>query len=376
MLSILATFGLVAGMVGALVSTAGAATSQVSCGDTITTDTNLDSDLVDCPNHGIVIGADNITLDLNGHTIDGDGELVDPCPDDQFCDLGVDNTAGHDGVTIKGGSIREFALGVFILGASDNRLRHLSVSMNLFLGIVIGESARSRVERTSVTRNGLTTDAGGMFLFASHDNRIERNRLSGNGSVGLGSDEADDNRIVKNTFSDNPEAGIFMFGDGNKVSRNRILRNGDGIVSEGNDNTFTRNHIDASGCPENECGIGISLEGGTDNLIAHNIIAPRHTGIWLDNVDNTVAWRNLLRDAGVDGILVTNATDSLLQRNIAIGAGDDGIDVDSPTTTLTRNLALRNGDLGIEAVPGVTDGGGNKARGNGNPVQCTNVDCA
>ena len=58
--------------------------SHVGCGDTITTDTTLDSDLANCPNNGIVIGADNITLDLNGHTIDGDGALVDPCPG--FCD--------------------------------------------------------------------------------------------------------------------------------------------------------------------------------------------------------------------------------------------------------------------------------------------------
>ena len=39
---------------------------QVGCGDTITTDTTLDSDLVNCPNNGVVIGADNITLDLKG----------------------------------------------------------------------------------------------------------------------------------------------------------------------------------------------------------------------------------------------------------------------------------------------------------------------
>ena len=35
--------------------------SHVGCGDTITTDTTLDSDLVNCPNNGIVIGADNIS---------------------------------------------------------------------------------------------------------------------------------------------------------------------------------------------------------------------------------------------------------------------------------------------------------------------------
>jgi hypothetical protein len=65
----------------------------------------------------------------------------------------------------------------------------------------------------------------------------------------------------------------------------------------------------------------------------------------------------------------------LVKRNIAIGAGDDGIDVDNAATTLTRNLALHNGDLGMEAVPGVVDGGGNHAAGNGNTAQCTNVAC-
>jgi hypothetical protein len=36
---------------------------------------------------------------------------------------------------------------------------------------------------------------------------------------------------------------------------------------------------------------------------------------------------------------------------------------------------VHNGDLGIEAVAGVADGGGNKARGNGSPAQCTNIAC-
>ena len=42
-----------------------------SCGDVITQDTTLDSDLIDCPGDGVVIGASGITLDLAGHTIDG-----------------------------------------------------------------------------------------------------------------------------------------------------------------------------------------------------------------------------------------------------------------------------------------------------------------
>ena len=50
-----------------------AAPTRVSCGVTITADTRLGADLVNCPNNGIVIGAEDNTLDLNGHVVAGDG---------------------------------------------------------------------------------------------------------------------------------------------------------------------------------------------------------------------------------------------------------------------------------------------------------------
>jgi hypothetical protein len=65
---------LTAVVVGAFVFAVGpASANHVSCGDTIVADTTLDSDLVNCPNNGVVVGAEDITLDLNGHRIDGDG---------------------------------------------------------------------------------------------------------------------------------------------------------------------------------------------------------------------------------------------------------------------------------------------------------------
>ena len=42
---------------------------------------------------------------------------------------------------------------------------------------------------------------------------------------------------------------------------------------------------------------------------------------------------------------------------------------------MVQNLSLHNGDVGIEAVPGVIDDGGNTAHGNGNPAQCLNLAC-
>ena len=68
------------------------AASELSCGDTITADTTLTSDLVDCPSNGIVIGADDITLDLNGHTVAGNGRAVS-CPGTRSATSGWSTTA-------------------------------------------------------------------------------------------------------------------------------------------------------------------------------------------------------------------------------------------------------------------------------------------
>ena len=46
---------------------------NVSCGQTLTHSVKLANDLTNCPNNGLVVGADDVTVDLNGHTIDGDG---------------------------------------------------------------------------------------------------------------------------------------------------------------------------------------------------------------------------------------------------------------------------------------------------------------
>ena len=56
------------------------------------------------------------------------------------------------------------------------------------------------------------------------------------------------------------------------------------MIVIGNNNVVTRNHItDAPGCPEDGevgCGVGISFEGGTGNLIAHNFVTgARNAGI-------------------------------------------------------------------------------------------------
>ena len=124
----------------------------LECGDTITADTTLDRDLTNCPSNGIIIGADDITLDLNGHSISGDGKPVRRCPRRQPCDMGVFNDR-HNGVTVRNGSLRGFAVGVLLGGVRGNRLEELSSSRNQVFGYVIADSSRSTVRDSSGNDN-------------------------------------------------------------------------------------------------------------------------------------------------------------------------------------------------------------------------------
>jgi len=81
------------------------------CGKTITEDTVLLEDLINCPGNGIIIGADNIILDCDGHMIDGIGS--------SSYGAGV-SFSNNDGVTVKNCNIQEFMSGINMYGSSSN----------------------------------------------------------------------------------------------------------------------------------------------------------------------------------------------------------------------------------------------------------------
>ena len=356
--------------------------SHVACGDTITADTTLDSDLVNCPNNGIVIGADDITLKLNGHLVDGDGTAAADCdPRNAICDAGVVND-GHDGVTVMRGSVRDFAVGVLFGTTTPGRGRHnrvlgVSASRNQFLGLGIFSQVRGLV-RNSSGNGSLDRDGVGLGLGDSRRVRILNSSFRHNPHNGINTGKSSRSLIKGNVFSRNGDDGILVEGGARfRLTRNRFVRNGGGItLGPSNRSVVAHNRIVGG-------SDGIRVEKGHDNLVAANLVVrTRHAGITLGIRDPFIGGQhnlvrgNVVRRSHVDGIVVVaKDRNSALLRNFVTRSGDDGFDVDSATTTLTANRARRNADLGIEAVFGVIDGGGNLASGNGNSLQCLNVTC-
>ena len=349
--------------------------THVTCGDTITTDTVLDSDLIDCPNNGIIIGANGITLDLNGHMIDGDGQLVDPCPEGEFCDAGV-FADGHDGVTVMNGSLREFASGVAVGSARDVRLAGLLSTRNAFFGFFLFDVSQSVIRDSAGSRNP-APDGDGLGMFASHGNRVVDNEFARN-ALGIHVEDSTNNLIKGNLIAGTEDGpGILVQADDNEMRGNDCRRNGICIlVAKGDDNVVARNRVSGG-------GDGIAVENGRRNLVIRNrVLDTGGTGIYLGLAlppiggRSNVVRHNVVIGSGADAFKVTkNDHHSVLRQNVARGAGDDGFKVRSSTAKLADNLAVSNGDLGIQAAEGVIDGGGNRASRNGDPRQCVNVVC-
>jgi parallel beta-helix repeat protein len=304
-----------------LTAFAPAPVAALACGEPITTSTALDADLHCESGDAVVVAAHGITLDLKGHTISGPGAYA------PGTGAGV-RVAGYGGVTVQNGTIEGFAAAVVLdSNATGSHLWNLVVRAN-DIGLLLANSSGNLVEKSFVQDNG--RDGIKLGGFGSTNNDVHQNVVTGNTWGITAANGANGNRVTANTITGSEQAGIVVFdqADGNALAKNVVSGSVlDGIVVQGT--------CDGSAVTQNA-----SSGNGRDGIRV---------------------------DAGTSGTVVG--------RNVANLNGDDGIDVDSAGTTILKNAADANGGLGIEAVAGVVDGGGNSASENGDPAQCTGVSC-
>ncbi len=300
-------------LLAGLAMTSPAQAAVLSCGQTITQDTTLENDVGPCANHGIVIGADNITFNLNGHRIFGTPGGGD--------DAGV-YLLNRTGVTVTGGTVTAFDIGVAIDGGSANTVSAMTARDN------IGGSG--------------TIGGDGIAILSSRLNRIIGNQVVNNGpysGVGLYSRRDGDHPGTRGVARDNLVSGNSI--TGNIISRDRVTPNStdnDGIRVE-NDavfNTFTDNRVSGNGLD------GISLFADTaDNVVRNN------------HVDGNGFYRTTAR-RGSGIIVFTRSTRNVVENNLVTGNADSGIDIRQPVSTFpgaTSNRIINNTAIGNSARP-------------------------
>lgn len=159
------------------------------CGDTITQDTTMANDLIDCE-QGLTIGADNIILDCGGHTIGmGGGDWED---------IGV-LIANRENVTVKNCTIRDSGVGILVKNANS----------------------------ITITSNKILHHIEGLRGFEFTNLHIANNEITNNYISGIGFFDSQNTTILNNTIRDNEVYGIYSFSNnyGVVVEYNNIFDN-------------------------------------------------------------------------------------------------------------------------------------------------------
>jgi len=199
----LATFVLV---VAAPDTQAKSGTPITACGQVVTTSAFLTRSLL-CPNaSGVVVGADGITIDLEGFTLRGGG-----------VHYGIDDP-GYDRVTVENGVLRSFDVGLYAHDSADDvRVSNLLASGNFF-GVYISGNGAS-VKSSAASGNG-----GGVYV-QGESARVQTVTAVGNHFDGISID-GDAPSVRSSTASGNESDGIIVAGDAAVIRSNRAEANG------------------------------------------------------------------------------------------------------------------------------------------------------
>jgi parallel beta-helix repeat protein len=381
----------VVALVPAAQPSAGAVLTNVVCGQRLTRSTTLENDLLDCPRNGLAVAASGITVNLNGHTIDGtnaripgtggvvvlagrrnDAIVNGTVTDFYFGGVGVGPrttvrklTITDIGVGCKEGDI---CSGVTSFNAPGSRITDnvISVPAN---GINVFGSPATRVERNRITRSR----GQGISMFESPNSRVVGNALEGNRRNGLHVNNSSDSVLVSgNTARGNGEAGIAVGASrGVRVLRNTVSGNGQAglllfdlrnSVARGNHATTNGNGIVLYGGQAGVAQFGGKHGARGNRLVGNTANENRRAGIWVkgdsrkDFVDRNHIAGNVANDNGrLGGIVVSGV---------------------ARANTLGRNTANANAGRGITVVRGTIDGGGNRAHRNHGRPQCVGVKCS
>jgi hypothetical protein len=386
--------------VAALMACASPATaSHVQCGDVITQDTALDSDVVCAGGEhpvAFIIGADNVTLDLGGYRVEGH----DPVEDDT---IGVSGGGvPRRGVTIENGTVTGFSRAIWFPptegqdGLTGGVVRTVTAD-----GL---ESVHVSGNRNLVSGSRLTGSQVPLAVYG-HDNTVAQNDIESAGAPRalladrnvhvMGNQVSLPGPILSGPGASFP-AAIYVFRHRDALVRGNVVTaagygiyvtqaDGDGrSVVDKNvaaDSTWTGIYADSSLIRRNVVRgnqYGIEVAGNSD-AFDNTATGNRTAGIRAatgGRVERNVA-------SGNDEFGIIAGFTAHLRGNVANHNGGDGIgafgepqgDDGYPEqfVTVTRNTANFNGGYGIRGVRAI-DGGGNRAHGNA-LGDCLNVGC-
>ncbi len=261
----------------------------VACGTTITTNTTLTSDVGPCSSTAIIFGANNITLNLNGHKVFGIRGVPGEGP-------GIDIT-NHTGDHVINGTVSDFDAGIAITGGSANVVQAVTLTLNegssatnFGDGLAVDGSNNNIIQGNTVTKNAPFDGIG--FFDGSSNNIIQGNVISDNAgfrTIGPhGTTEEDDGIRLEN-------GSIANSVQGNTIERNGL--DGIGVFFRATDNIIQGNQVNANGFHPtpppptlNRAGDGIHvfLQANRTRIEGNSVFNNARNGIIVEATSNTI----------------------------------------------------------------------------------------
>jgi hypothetical protein len=252
--------------------------ATATCGQVITQDTTLDADVGPCVGNGIVIGANNITLDLNGHTVFG--SLTAPTPGPGFSGILVQ---GFSGIRIHNGTVMGFGTGVTVSRSTSTTLERLAVRDNRCDGIVF---------------------AGGQSPPFTTGGALFENSIRGNGCSGM--------RLFSRVIMSVAERNAIS---GN--ARQGIILDSLGLIGSSRIVTLRSNSISGNG----DDGITVTLYSVMTNVVGNVIRLNRGNGLRVQSFAPTNVEGNQVLGNRQNGVLVERFASARVVNNLATGNG-------------------------------------------------------
>ena len=122
----------------------------LACGLVVTEDIKLESDLLDCPGDGLIVAADGVTIDLDGHSIVGFRNERTA----GIRAVGVNDLTITGGTIVTGrGTIAAFERGIYLYDAEDVEIEYVEVNANRYEGLLAYKSTDVLVTDSDFTNN-------------------------------------------------------------------------------------------------------------------------------------------------------------------------------------------------------------------------------
>lgn len=253
--------------------------ASVGCGSTIKTNTTLTSNIGPCSGTGLVIGANGITLNCNGHAIVGTNTNIH---------AGI-YLVGRTKVTVENCNVAGFRYGFEIIGFPRNTLTGNTADNNHYYGFYLVSTSHNTLTKniaSSNTRDGfvlysssydfLGTNAAnsnnhyGFYLFSSSKgNSLTTNTADSNGAFGYS-----DNSVGSGT------GGTANYYSGDECSNNGV---GDSTVENWpilSGDPTNANYAPWGVSPNPQLLSSVSLNGGGWVLTSGSTILASATTYW------------------------------------------------------------------------------------------------